>query len=97
MKLDTTTHFGAYYDSIISNLGAKAQDASNMLQANKNVLDQLQTMQSNITKVDVNAEKAKAAMYQRAYDASVQLSTVINEMMDMLINHTGSSVSTTTS
>ena len=96
MKMVGNMTFDQYYKSVLGQLSGDMNSSSSMLSSYKSALDQLTTMQANITKVDVNAEQAKAAMYQRAYDASVQLSTVINEMLDMLINHTGSSVSTTT-
>ncbi|MBP7793353.1 MAG: hypothetical protein KA120_09895 [Candidatus Goldbacteria bacterium] len=43
-------------------------------------------MQENITKVNEDEEMARAKEYQRAYDASVRLLSIIDQMLNMLIN-----------
>jgi flagellar hook-associated protein 1 FlgK len=89
MKFVGNMTFGQYYNSITGNLEGSISSSTNMLTSSKSAVDQLQTMQANITHVDAVQEQAQARLYQRAYDASVQLMTVIDEMMNILINHTG--------
>lgn len=96
LKIVGNIHFNELYTSIISEGQGGINSSSNMLSADKSALDQLQAMQDNITHVDQNAELAQAKLYQRAYDASVQLMMVVDEMMNMLINHTATSSSTST-
>jgi flagellar hook-associated protein FlgK len=91
MKIVGNMHFGEYYKSVVDGLSADVQSADDTLSASQAALDQLNTMQSNITKVNQDQELAQAKEYQRAYDASVQLMNVIDEMLNILINKTGSS------
>ncbi|MEI7541649.1 MAG: flagellar hook-associated protein FlgK [bacterium] len=91
MKIIGTVSFNQYYNSISNAIFSDASSAATMVASDKSTLDQLQAMQDTITKVDVNAELAKAKLYQRAYDASVKFMSVIDEMLNMLINKTGTS------
>jgi flagellar hook-associated protein FlgK len=43
--------------------------------------------------VDLNAELAQAILYQRSYEAAVRMQYIMDEMLNVLINHTGSSAS----
>jgi flagellar hook-associated protein FlgK len=55
-------------------------------------------MQKQVTQVNSDNEEAQAAIYQRGYDAAVRLENVIDQMLNTLINNTGtSSTSSTTS
>jgi flagellar hook-associated protein FlgK len=79
-------------------LSTDSTTASNMLTQYQDSLTQLQTMQKQVTQVNSDNEEAQAAIYQRGYDAAVRLENVIDQMLNTLINNTGtSSTSSTTS
>ncbi len=88
MKLLTNTRFEDYYDSILSALKGETNSAENILAEYQAAVNQLQSLQDNITKVDEVQELMLAKQYQRAYDASVRVMAVIDEMLNMLINRT---------
>jgi flagellar hook-associated protein 1 FlgK len=97
------TNFAApqSYNGIFSSLTTKlsSQSSSDSLfetQA-QNAATALQNVQDGIAKVDYNQETALASEYQRAYEASVRVQAVIDQMLDVLINHMGSSTSVSTS
>jgi flagellar hook-associated protein FlgK len=94
MKLGNNISFDSIMPSATGKLAGDMQASSTVLTQAQDSLTQLQTMQNNITKVDETAELAQAKLYQRAYDASVKLMDVIDEMLNMLINNTGTSSST---
>jgi len=90
MKLIGNVRFGDYYQSMIGRLRGSADSAENILGQYENSAQQLKNVQASITRVDEEEELARAKTYQRAYDASVRLLAVIDQMMNMLINRTGS-------
>ncbi len=42
--------------------------------------------------MDLNQEIAQATLYQRSYEASVRLQSIIDDMLNVLINHMGSPI-----
>jgi flagellar hook-associated protein FlgK len=90
MKLPGNLRFNEYYDTIVGRLTGELEMGDNILGEYQAALDQLNAMQKAITQVDENQEIMQAKQYQRAYDASVRLMSVIDEMLNMLINRTAS-------
>ncbi len=95
MKLVSNMRFGDYYKTILGGLSGEIASSDTILAEYKAALDQVKGMQEEITKVDEKQELALAKQYQRAYDASVRLMAVIDEMLNMLINRTATSSSST--
>ena len=90
--------FDDIYQSNMDKLSADSTTASSMLTQYEDSLTQLQTMQQQVTQVNSDNEEAQAAIYQRGYDAAVRLENTIDQMLNTLINNTGtSSTSSTTS
>jgi flagellar hook-associated protein 1 FlgK len=96
MNLTGNVRFGDFYDMITGNLKGQVETGDTTLSEYQAALAQYQGMQDNITKVNVDQEQIQAAEYQRAYDATVKVSEVIDEMLDMLINKTATEVNTFT-
>jgi flagellar hook-associated protein 1 FlgK len=90
MKLPGNLRFNEYYDMVIGKLTGELETGDNILGEYQAALDQLNAMQKSITQVDENQEIMQAKQYQRAYDASVRLMSVMDEMLNMLINRTAS-------
>lgn len=88
MKINSNVRFGEVYDSVLKSVENEINTSENILAEYGASLNQLVKLQDSITKVDENEELARAKAYQRAYDASVRLLGVIDEMMNMLINRT---------
>lgn len=90
MKLINSVRFEDFYESVVSNLRANYESSTVILEEYQATVDNLQAIQDSITQVNEDEEIAIAKKYQRAYDASVRLMAVIDQMMNMLINRTGS-------
>jgi flagellar hook-associated protein FlgK len=97
MKMVGAQNFTNFYASATASLKGQLDSSKTIMNQYKAGLDQTQAIQDNVTKVDDQAELVKAKMYQRAYDASVRLSAVIDEMFNILINQMGTSSSGTQS
>ncbi len=98
LNLVGNVDFNDIYQSTIDKLAGDTSTASSMFSQYQSSLTQLQTMQQQVTQVNVDNEEAQAELYQRGYDASVRLENVIDQMLNTLINDTGTpSNSTTTS
>lgn len=90
MKLTGNLRFSEFYDTIIGKLAGELDTGENLTMEYRNALEQLINLQQSITEVDENQEIMLAKQYQRAYDASVRLMSVMDEMLNMLINRTAS-------
>jgi flagellar hook-associated protein FlgK len=93
LNLDTNTNASKIMDELVVSLGAR-RDAEGVLEQQAQALvDQTQQLQDNESKVDINQELAQARLFQRSYEASVRLQAIMDEMLNVLINHTGTSSS----
>jgi flagellar hook-associated protein 1 FlgK len=88
MNITENIKFGEYYSVIVGRLEGELETSQNILQQHTAALEIYHQLQENITKVNEDEELARAKEYQRAYDASVRLLSVIDEMLNMLINRT---------
>ncbi|MCX8093540.1 MAG: flagellar hook-associated protein FlgK [Candidatus Goldbacteria bacterium] len=80
--------FGEYYSIIVGRLEGELDTSKNIMAQYEAALALYQQMQDNITRVNEDEELARARAYQRAYDASVRLLSIIDQMLNMLINRT---------
>jgi len=88
LNITENIKFGEYYPIIVGRLEGELETSQNILSQHAAALSLYQQMQDNLTKVNEDEELARAKAYQRAYDASVRLLSIIDEMLNMLINRT---------
>lgn len=89
MNLPGTTRFGSLYEAMVGKVTGQIASSESLLNGYKAALAQYQDMQTRIAGVNAEQELANAKMYQRAYDASVKLMYIVDEMLNILINRTG--------
>jgi len=75
-----------YYSSIVFNVGNAASSANSQQSASNLVLQQLNDQRSSVSGVSLDQEAANMVKYQQAYDASAEVITTINSMMQTVIN-----------
>ena len=63
-----------------------AEQRANVLETSRS---NAETLQLSATSVDLDEESVNMLAYQRAYEASARVITVLDEMLDQLINRTG--------
>ncbi|HDP70444.1 MAG TPA: flagellar hook-associated protein FlgK [Actinobacteria bacterium] len=84
-----TTTFGEYYESLVAILGVKSQEASRLVKNEELLVEQLTNRRESVSGVSLDEEVVNMLKYQRAYQAASRVITVMDEMLDRLINNTG--------
>jgi flagellar hook-associated protein 1 len=76
----------AYYSGIVFQVGNDVSSAQTQQQSGSLVLQQIQNLQGGVSGVDINEEAANLVRYQNAYQASAQVTSIINTLMQTTIN-----------
>jgi flagellar hook-associated protein 1 len=82
-NLDGQT-FGGSYGETVAALGDALSNANTQVTNQSAVSTMLSTQQSSVSGVNVDQEMTNLMAYQRAYEASAELVTTVNEMMETL-------------
>ena len=75
-----------YYRSTITNLGIESQDSSTMVTNGKLYTDLLENHRQSVSGVSLDEEATNMIKYQRAYEAAARVITMLDDMLDTLIN-----------
>ena len=75
-----------FYSNMISRLGNEIAGASFELEAESLVLRQLRNQRSNISGVSLDEEAANLIRFQRAFEASARVVSVVDELTELAIN-----------
>jgi flagellar hook-associated protein 1 len=86
-NLDDQT-LGGSYDETVANLGNTLQSANTQVTNQTAVANMLSTQQSSVSGVNIDQEMTNLLGFQRAYEASAELVTTVNEMMETVNNMT---------
>lgn len=78
-----------YYEAIIGTLGVDAQHALHILDNQSLLVEQLEMRRSSVSGVSLDEEMTNMIQFQHAYNAAARLITVIDSVLDTLINRTG--------
>lgn len=76
---------GSFYSNSVNRLGARAQSASMMRENSETLLIGLNEQRESISGVSLDEEAANLIKFQHAYESAAQYISVINELMDILI------------
>jgi flagellar hook-associated protein 1 len=83
--VDGQTPLG-YYSDLVFKIGNDVSTAQTNEQAGSQALQQLQNLQGGVSGVDINEEAANLVQFQNAYQASAQVVTVINTLLESTID-----------
>lgn len=83
-----TTTNGAY-NNMITSVGIIKQQADNVVASQAEVLGFLEDRRGSISGVNMNEEVVDMMKFQSAFQANARIISVIDEMLDTLINRTG--------
>lgn len=78
-----------YYRDTIGQLGAAAQNAARTVESARILVEHLNQRRQAVSGVSLDEETINLVQFERAYQAAARLVTVIDEMLDRLINQTG--------
>jgi flagellar hook-associated protein FlgK len=79
----------SYYLSILANLGVKGQEAAQLSEHHTMMLNQLENQRLSISGVNLDEEMVHMIQFQQAYNASARMITVMDEMLDIIVNRLG--------
>lgn len=77
------------YNDIVTQNGIVTQAANNNAQTQLALLQQVQAKQQSISGVNMNEEMSNVIKFQQGFQANAKMISVVNEMLDTLINRTG--------
>jgi flagellar hook-associated protein 1 FlgK len=75
-----------YYSGLVFQIGTDVSTAQSNQQSGGLVLQQLQNLQGGVSTVDINEESSNLIRFQNAYQASAQVSAVIDSLLQTTIN-----------
>ena len=86
---DMTGSFDYYYAAMIGDLGVDAQSAVRNRDNARVLVDSVEFNRQSVSGVSLDEEMTNMIMFQHAYNASARMITVIDEMLDRIINGMG--------
>ena len=75
-----------YYSGFVFKIGNDVSSAQTNQQSGSLVLQQIQNLQGGVSGVDINEEAANLIRFQNAYQASAQVTSIINTLLETTIN-----------
>ena len=76
----------SFYSSMLGQIGSATAQATTNNSADQAALSQLTTQRSALSGVSLDEEAANLTNYQRAYEASAKIFSIVDEMMATAIN-----------
>jgi flagellar hook-associated protein 1 FlgK len=81
-----TTSYDQFYANFVSTLGATARETEALLESQALVNSHVEQVRQGASGVNLDEEMVQLMRYQRAYEGATRLISVIDEMLDRLIN-----------
>jgi flagellar hook-associated protein 1 len=88
---DATTDFSGqtltqYYTQAVGSFGSSLQSVNEQLANSSSVSQMLTTQRASASGVDTDTEMTNLMQFQKAYEASAELVTTVNQMLESVIN-----------
>lgn len=83
-----TATFEQFYSSLVAIIGADKQGSEDRLETQKAVMKQVNNLRESLIGVSTDEELTKMIQYQYAYQSSARVVTVMDTLLDTLINRT---------
>jgi flagellar hook-associated protein 1 FlgK len=81
----SSTTFGNYYQSLVSDVGHMVQQADSYYSHQTQMVQQLDNYRESISGVSIDEEMANLVKYQNAYEAAAKLINVADRMLETLL------------
>ena len=75
-----------YYANLVNNIGNQVSSANTQQQASTALMQQLQNQLTSVSGVSIDEEATNLVLYQNAYEASAQVISLVNQLMQTTIN-----------
>ena len=83
-----TVTFDEFYGAFIGSIGAAVRESERLADSQSLLLQQLEAVRQSASGVNLDEEMVQLMRYQRAYEAAARVISVVDEMLDTLINRT---------
>jgi flagellar hook-associated protein 1 len=87
--VDTNTTFNDFYTAVISRTGTQGEEAKDRVKNQETLLKNLGNLRESISGVNLDEEMSNMVAYQHGYNAAARVITVIDHMLDTIINRMG--------
>lgn len=84
-----TTTINDYLNSILGQLGVETQNAERQMENSETLKDQVESSRQSVSGVSLDEEMANLLKFQNAYSAASRFMTTYDELLEKLINGTG--------
>ncbi|MBP0726744.1 flagellar hook-associated protein FlgK [Bacillus sp. RG28] len=85
----SNTTIDSFYQGVIGGMGVKSQEAERLSSNSQTLVDSVNQNRLSVSGVSLDEEMTDMVKYQHAYNASARMITVIDEMLDKIINSMG--------
>ena len=82
-----TITIGDFYQDMVTELGSQVSEAKSNISNQQTLVDNLTTKKESNSGVSVDEETANTVLYQHAFSACAKIISVIDEMLDTIINN----------
>jgi flagellar hook-associated protein 1 FlgK len=83
---DSTTSMLQYFNDFASDIGTTLNEAKSAQATQELVYNQLKTQRDSVSSVSIDEEMSNMIKYQRAFDASAKLVSIVDELFTSIIN-----------
>jgi flagellar hook-associated protein 1 FlgK len=81
-----TSTFSDYYSALVSGIGELVNSTDTSYSAQSDVVEYCRNQRDSVSAVSSDEEMAKLLLYQNAYSAAAEVMTILDEMMQTLID-----------
>lgn len=89
IQLDDKATIKSYFESVIGEMGVISQEANRMQENSLVLRQQVNESRQSISAVSLDEEMTNMIQFQHAYNAAARSMTVVDEMLDRIINNMG--------
>lgn len=89
MMIDSQATFNDFYTGSIARIGSRTETANMESQKQLVVTQYLEKIRQSVSGVNLDEEMAQMVMYQHGYNASARIVSVMDQLLDTIINRMG--------
>ncbi|MDE6351226.1 MAG: flagellar hook-associated protein FlgK [Treponemataceae bacterium] len=89
VMIGTDRTFDEYFANSVTNVGLKGEQAETNLLSQNKIMNDLRDLRDSISGVNIDEELADIIKFQHGYNAAAKVITVIDGMLDTIINRLG--------
>lgn len=89
IMVESKSTFNDFYTGSISQIASRTETANSESEKQTIVMEYLEKLRQSVSGVNLDEEVAQMAMYQHGYNASARVVSVMDQLLDVVINRMG--------